>query len=736
MPSARPTPPHRRTRRLAPVLAFALVALLGFAGSAATYLRTSLQDLTQNAAAIAEIQVVEKTYAEPPAGEHYPRTHVGMKVLRVLKGELPEQISVDTPGGILGNMGYYVPDGPDFKMGEQAIVFLKQVEGRGWMMQDLGLGKFNLAERDNETYVESALCPQAMQLKGDGSKEDAEAKLLSRAIPYGTFCELVTSYAAGTPAAAVDADKVAAKLAETLGPSQAHGHNAVPAIVQETLAAQQAHEAQAQQRSWFYAGLACVLFALAAAGYVYFRRHRRAKGATVRTLALFLGAMLAAGGGIGWSASQAFVQFPNDTIWDLDNDLPGRVANGEVIWRPSTTTSVTNPNCMTTVQGSFQKWEDIVGSRLAFDFNLGNTTAIATNNPGDSLNVVAWDTTPSGDFSNNTLAICFSSFFLGPPSFFANTDIIFNDEDFSWANTQRVNSVSLHEIGHSIGLDHSTSNSSLMFPFDQNIQDPTADEIAAAQAMYPGDSPASDPVPTAVIDADENFGDPGLVVNFDSSNSSAVNPATIVSTEWNFGDPGSGGSNTSTAAAPSHQFDFLGNFTVSLTVTDSDGLVGTDTFTVTIGDNAQVTKAKFVLPFTKFQSDSIAVTMQSDALIGSKQPQGTPDPIKTGYVTIGGASFPFQYDLIKGKTVQVGGVKIKVNDVTGVLTLKLAKTDLFSLLSPLGAINANILATDNVEVDVPIHVWLGTGSGIFATATGSFDYTATENKKGQGVIVP
>lgn len=730
MPSARPTPPHRRTR-LAPVLAFALVALLGFAGSAATYLRTSLQDLTQNAAAIAEIQVVEKTYAEPPAGEHYPRTHVGMKVLRVLKGKLPEQISVDTPGGILGNMGYYVPDGPDFKMGEQAIVFLKQVEGRGWMMQDLGLGKFNLSTRDEETYVESALCPQAMQLKGDGSKEDAEAKLISRAIPYGTFCELVASYAAGTPAA-VDP----AKLAETLPPSQAHAHHAVPAIMQETLAAQQAAEAQAQQRSWFFAGLACVLLALALAGFVCFRKHRRLKGATAKTLALFLGAMLAAGGGIGWSASRAFVQFPNDTIWDLDSNLPGRVANGEVIWRPSTTVSVTNNNCMTTVGAAFQQWEDVASSRLAFDFNLGNTTAIATNNPGDGLNVVAWDTTPSGDFSNNTLAICFSSFFLGPPSFFANTDIIFNDDDFTWGTASDILSVALHEIGHSIGLDHTTSSAAIMFPFDQGFQTLQADEIAAAQAMYPGDSPASEPVPTAVIDADADFGDPGLVVNFDSSSSTAVNPATIVSTEWNFGDPGSGGSNTSTAAAPSHQFDFLGNFTVSLTVTDSDGLVGTDTFTVTIGDNGIVTKGKFVLPFTKFQSDSISVTILSDALIGSKLPKGSPDPVKTGYVTIGGASFPFQYDLIKGKTVQKGGVKIKVNDTTGILTLKLNKTDLFSTLSPLGAINANILAIDGEEVEVPIHVWLGTGSGIFSTATGTFSYTATENKKGQGIVVP
>jgi PKD repeat protein len=51
--------------------------------------------------------------------------------------------------------------------------------------------------------------------------------------------------------------------------------------------------------------------------------------------------------------------------------------------------------------------------------------------------------------------------------------------------------------------------------------------------------------------------------------------AQIVLTQWSFGDPASGAGDSSTEAAPSHQFPGSGVYTVTLTVTDANGLSST-----------------------------------------------------------------------------------------------------------------------------------------------------------------
>lgn len=59
----------------------------------------------------------------------------------------------------------------------------------------------------------------------------------------------------------------------------------------------------------------------------------------------------------------------------------------------------------------------------------------------------------------------------------------------------------------------------------------------------------------------------GSAVNFQDL--SATASGTLTNWAWNFGDPGSGASNTSTLQTPSHIFNTVGTYTVSLTVTNS-----------------------------------------------------------------------------------------------------------------------------------------------------------------------
>ena len=54
---------------------------------------------------------------------------------------------------------------------------------------------------------------------------------------------------------------------------------------------------------------------------------------------------------------------------------------------------------------------------------------------------------------------------------------------------------------------------------------------------------------------------------------SVANVGTITSWSWNFGDPASGGQNTSTLQIPIHHFATAGTYTITLTVTTSNGCV-------------------------------------------------------------------------------------------------------------------------------------------------------------------
>ncbi|HXA54522.1 MAG TPA: PKD domain-containing protein [Solirubrobacteraceae bacterium] len=105
-------------------------------------------------------------------------------------------------------------------------------------------------------------------------------------------------------------------------------------------------------------------------------------------------------------------------------------------------------------------------------------------------------------------------------------------------------------------------------------------------ARYTGSATSAIPSPPVASFATQANGATDSA-SFTDTSTPAPGGAPIVSTQWGFGDPASGASDSSTEAAPSHQFSAPGVYTVTLTVTDENGLSSTSTQSVTVPGPSQ-----------------------------------------------------------------------------------------------------------------------------------------------------
>ena len=95
--------------------------------------------------------------------------------------------------------------------------------------------------------------------------------------------------------------------------------------------------------------------------------------------------------------------------------------------------------------------------------------------------------------------------------------------------------------------------------------------------------------PIAVISVDYEYFVEGDNIQFDSSLSNSSVGTTLESYFWSFGD----GAN-STLASPVHSYNTTGNFTVSLIVTDSQGVSDSDSVVVHVADLEDYLDSRFV----------------------------------------------------------------------------------------------------------------------------------------------
>lgn len=160
-----------------------------------------------------------------------------------------------------------------------------------------------------------------------------------------------------------------------------------------------------------------------------------------------------------------------------DDDITKQLSNAMAVWNDVPTSNVTN--------------------LLAGSTSINETKL-------DGVNVITFSD-GSYPFSTGVLAVCANYYFSGvvdndsndlnsdgvpdlvngyyPPGSIIDSDIIFNPQYAHQISD--VTSILEHEIGHCMGLSHSSIKNSVMWPFDNGLRNITSDEKAYISQLYP-----------------------------------------------------------------------------------------------------------------------------------------------------------------------------------------------------------------------------------------------------------
>jgi Matrixin/IPT/TIG domain len=142
------------------------------------------------------------------------------------------------------------------------------------------------------------------------------------------------------------------------------------------------------------------------------------------------------------------------------------------------------------VQKAFQTWEDLTTCAVAFRYE--GTTDVQTGG-NDGVNVISFQSSQSEFFGSGTIAVTISTSSQGR---FIDADILFNhsNPNITFATDGSsddfdVQAIATHEIGHFVGLDHTSIVSATMNPtgargsvFPRVLK---SDDIIGASTIYP-----------------------------------------------------------------------------------------------------------------------------------------------------------------------------------------------------------------------------------------------------------
>lgn len=146
------------------------------------------------------------------------------------------------------------------------------------------------------------------------------------------------------------------------------------------------------------------------------------------------------------------------------------------------------------IEGAMQAWSAVTG------FGIRDGGSVPTLNPGlDGVDLITFADTPQNRDVTHNLNAATLSFWVVPTGEVVEADVVVAAQT-AWATDGRpgvfdVQEILTHELGHTIGLDHSPIAAATMFPFSgpgvtlrRTLE---TDDVAGARALY-ATSPSPD----------------------------------------------------------------------------------------------------------------------------------------------------------------------------------------------------------------------------------------------------
>jgi len=241
---------------------------------------------------------------------------------------------------------------------------------------------------------------------------------------------------------------------------------------------------------------------------------------------------------------------------------------------------VSTSAAISAVQTAMDVWNTQSGS--AFRYQYGGT-ATDTATAYDNRNVILFRGTTNGSALASTYSWWNSSNQL------LDSDIVFWDGAFKFfAGTSGclsgayIEDIATHELGHALGLNHSSVASATMYPSysycSQALRTLDADDISGAQNLYPGGGSQTNSAPSVSVTspvAGATFADLTTIA-FAGSASDNQDGNLTASLQWtdNGRAIGSGGSFSTVLTAGTHS--------IVARVTDSGGLQTSKSISITV----------------------------------------------------------------------------------------------------------------------------------------------------------